>query len=80
MREKPQKVSLHTNTTSHAIIKVMEYCKDKQYFVIETLRRNDFSAAAIHKILKEALPEECLSEHRVRCIVQEYREENQETI
>ena len=42
----------------------MEYSKDKQYFVIETLRRNEFSATAIQKILKEAWPEECLSEEK----------------
>ena len=29
--------------------------------------------------MKESWPEECLSEHRVRCIVQEYREEKRDS-
>ena len=51
----------------------MECTKDKQYFLIESLRRNNLNASKIYEIVLTAWPEECLSARRIRELCQGIR-------
>ena len=51
----------------------MECTKEKQYFLIESLRRNNMNASEIYEIVSIAWPEECLSVRRIREICQDIR-------
>lgn len=57
----------------------MECTKENLHFLIETLRRCDYNASEIHRIMEEAWPAECLSVQRIRAISQSFREETRET-
>jgi hypothetical protein len=50
----------------------MECSKKNQYFLIETLRRNEFNATQIHTILYTAWPDECLSVQQIRKLSQQF--------
>ena len=52
----------------------MECCKDKIYYLIETLRRCKYKATAIHEILEQAWPEDCLSLQRIQEICKEIKD------
>lgn len=52
----------------------MECCKDKIYYLIETLRRCKYKATAIHEILEQAWPEDCLSLRRIQEICKEIKD------
>ena len=52
----------------------MEFGKPKMTFIIETLRRNDMNATAIHNILITAWSDDAPNLRRVQQIVQELRD------
>ena len=51
----------------------MESGKDKLYYQIETLRRCNYKATAIHEILQQAWPNGCLSVRRIQEICKELK-------
>ena len=52
----------------------MESSKDKLYYQIETLRRCNYKATAIHEILQQAWPNGCFSVRRIHEIYKELKE------
>lgn len=57
----------------------MECTKDRQYFLIESLRRNDMNATEVHNIISRAWPEECLSVVQIRKIMRDFNTGDRET-
>ena len=54
----------------------MECSKDKLYFLVETLRRNNRKATEIHEVLQNAWPEDCLSVRQIQRLCKEYEDGN----
>lgn len=51
----------------------MQCTKEKQYFLIESLRRNNMDATEIYGMVSKAWPDECLSVRRIRELCQKMR-------
>ena len=54
---------------------LMECLKDKLYFLVETLRRNNRKATEIHEFLQNAWPEDCLSVRQIQRLCKEYEDD-----
>ena len=52
----------------------MECTKEKQYFLIETLRRNGMKGTQIHSIIERAWPGDGLSLRRVQEVLKDYED------
>ena len=57
----------------------MEFSKDKLYFLVETLLRNNRKATKIHEVLQNAWPEDCLSVRQIQRLCKEYEEGNRKS-
>jgi len=57
----------------------MEFDYSKMMFLIESLRRNDMNATAIHNILSTAWPDDSPNLRRIQKIVQELRDGDRQT-
>jgi len=57
----------------------MNCTKEKMYFLIESLRRNDMNATEIHTITNTAWPNESYSVRHIRKICQEFKEERRDS-
>ena len=52
----------------------MECSKDKLYFLVETLRRNNRKATEIHEVLQNAWPEDYFSVRQIQRLCKEYED------
>ena len=57
----------------------MNCSKENMYFFIETLRRVEYKAADIHRVLTQAWPDDSFTEAHVRKLCQQFREETRTT-
>jgi len=57
----------------------MEATKEKLLFLIESLRRCQYTATKIHKIMKISWPDDCLSLRRVQTLCKEFKDGNRDS-
>lgn len=57
----------------------MNVTKENIYFLIETLRRNDYNGVQIYEILHQSWPNECITVQRIRKIMKEFEDGQRNT-
>lgn len=57
----------------------MEATKEKLLFLIESLRRCQYNATEIHKIMETSWPDDCLSLRRVQTLCKEFKDGNRDS-